>query len=83
MPIEELNGRAAELAAEIARETGVSPEEAVIQSLEERLTRLRMGRRVNRDRRVMEEIANHCASLPDQDTRPADRILGYDDRGLL
>ncbi len=83
MPIEDLNGRVAELAAEIARETGVSPEDAVVQSLEERLARLRRGRRVSRDRRVMEEIANHCASLPDLDTRPADEILGYDDKGLL
>jgi hypothetical protein len=26
-------------------------------------------------------IGRHCASLPDLDTRPADDILGYDDRG--
>jgi len=30
----------------------------------------------------LEEIAEHCASLPVLDSRPADEILGYDDHGL-
>jgi antitoxin VapB len=30
----------------------------------------------------LEEIAEHCASLPVLDSRPADEILGYDEHGL-
>ena len=30
----------------------------------------------------LNEIALHCASLPDYDSRSADQILGYDDNGL-
>ncbi|MBI3272749.1 MAG: type II toxin-antitoxin system VapB family antitoxin [Planctomycetes bacterium] len=27
-------------------------------------------------------IGRRCAALPDHDSRPADKILGYDDSGL-
>ena len=30
----------------------------------------------------LEAIAEHCASLPVRDDRPADAILGYDERGM-
>ena len=30
----------------------------------------------------LEAIAEHCASLPVKDDRPADAILGYDEQGM-
>ena len=33
-------------------------------------------------RRLADEIALHCASLPILDERAAEDILGYDERGL-
>lgn len=30
----------------------------------------------------LEAIAEHCTSLPVRDARPANEILGYDERGL-
>jgi len=75
------NPRAAELARELAEETGESLTQVVISSLEERLERLR-GRRVatNVYQEIM-AISRHCSSLPDLDTRSPDEILGYDEKG--
>jgi len=39
----------------------------------------RPGRRLADE---LDEIANRCAALPVLDARPADEILGYDERGL-
>ena len=32
--------------------------------------------------RFLKAIAERCSALPTLDERPADEILGYDDRGL-
>ena len=74
------------LAREVAQLTGETPDQAVITSLQERLTRLRRGDRHDRDRdqlvaRIM-AIGAHCASLPVRDPLPFDDILGYDEHGL-
>ena len=54
---------------------------AIIVALEDALRRAR-GRRVAPSMRdAILEISERCAALPDLDTRTADEILGYDERG--
>ena len=76
------NPEAEKLAAELARATGESKTEAVTKALRDRLVRVRLERRRRRLADELEEIAEHCASLPVLDGRPAGEILGYDERGL-
>jgi antitoxin VapB len=71
------------LAREVARLTGESLTEAVRTALAERLERERRKR--DRGKSLAErlnEIALHCAALPDYDTRTPDEIVGYDDKGM-
>jgi antitoxin VapB len=71
------------LAREVAKLTGESLTEAVRTALAERLERERRKR--GRARSLVErlnEIARHCASLPDYDTRTPDEMIGYDDKGM-
>jgi antitoxin VapB len=71
------------LAREVARLTGESLTEAVRKALAERLERERLRRGKARDLVArLTEIALHCASLPDFDTRSADEIIGYDENGM-
>lgn len=72
------------LAREVARLTGESLTEAVRKSLAERLERerLRRGRPHNDIGGRLNEIALHCAALPDFDTRSPDEIVGYDENGM-
>lgn len=70
------------LARELAQATGESITEAVKIALREQLTRVR---RRKTDERLVEdlmEIARHCASAPEYNSRSADEILGYDEDGL-
>jgi antitoxin VapB len=76
------NPEAERLAADVARRTGETKAEAVTQTLRERLARLRPGRAKPRLADALNEIALHCSRLPELDTRTADEILDYDDRGL-
>lgn len=76
------NPEAERLAAELARRTGETKTEAVIQALRDRLARVRRHRRKRRLADDLDEIARHCASLPIFDARASDEILGYDERGL-
>lgn len=72
------------LARELAKETGETITQAVTVALRERLSRLRR-RHHHRGRRLadeLDEIAKRCARLPVLDPRPAQEILGYDERGL-
>lgn len=72
------------LAREVARLTGESLTEAVRTALAERLERERL-RRARPKKRIAErlnEIALHCAALPDFDTRSPDEIIGYDENGM-
>jgi len=81
MPLSIRNPRADKLAREVAAESGESLTQAVIHALEDRLQRLK-GRRVAAD--LADEImsiSRRCQVLPDQDTRSADEILGYDRDG--
>jgi antitoxin VapB len=70
------------LAAELARCTRETKTEAVIRALRDRLARVRRERPRRRLADALNDIATHCASLPARDTRPADEIVGYDERGL-
>jgi len=72
------------LAREVARLTGESLTEAVRKALAERLERERLRRGKPRKSLAarLNEIALHCAALPDFDTRSPDEIIGYDENGM-
>lgn len=76
------NPKAERLAAELAKQTGESKTEAVTKALQDRLLRVRRERTRRRLADELEEIAEHCASLPVLDHRRAEEILGYDEAGL-
>lgn len=76
------NSKTEELAAEVAEITGETKTEAVTIALQERLTRLQRQSTGRRLADELNEIALHCAALPVYDDRPADEIIGYDERGL-
>jgi antitoxin VapB len=76
------NPEAERLAAELARQTGENKTDAVIHALRDRLSTVRRARSKRRLADELEQIANHCSSLPVVDSRPADEILGYDENGL-
>ena len=69
------------LAREVARATGESLTTAVVQSLRERLARLRRprGRALSAE---LLKIARRCASAPVRDSRGAEEIIGYDEKGV-
>ena len=69
------------LAREVARATGETLTAAVVQSLRERLARVRRPRGPRLAEQLL-RIARRCASLPIQDPRTAEQILGYDRDGL-
>ena len=72
------------LARALAQTTGESLTQAVRLALQERLRRVRAPQ-VTPLRSLVEtldDIAVHCAALPDLDTRSPDDTLGYDAHGL-
>lgn len=77
------NPQAEALATEVARLAGESKTKAVTVALRERLARLQQRKAATRSLADdLNEIAQHCSRLPVQDARPANEILGYDERGL-
>lgn len=69
------------LAREVAKATGETLTGAVVESLRERLARVRRAPR----RRLAEDllgIGRRCARLKPKDRRSAEEILGYDRDGL-
>lgn len=76
------NPEAEKLATELARTTGESKTEAVTKALRDRLIRVRRKRAQRGLADELEEIAEHCASLPVLDGRRAEEILGYDESSL-
>ena len=76
------NKETEQLAAALASLTGETKTEAVRKALAERLERIRRTRGNRRLVEEIDEIADHCASLPLLDNRSADEILGYDANGL-
>jgi antitoxin VapB len=76
------NREAEKLAETLAKLTGETKTEAVTKALRDRLARVRRERSGRRLADDLDAIARHCASLPVRDPRPADEIIGYDERGL-
>lgn len=76
------NPETGRLAEALAQLTGETKTEAVTRALRDRLDRVRRERTGRRLADELDEIALHCAALPVRDARPADEILGCDERGL-
>ena len=76
------NAETEQLAEALARLTGETKTRAVTVALRDRLNRLRRDRSGRSLAQELEEIADHCSSLPVLDSRDADQILGYDEIGL-
>ena len=77
------NDRAERLARQVSAETGESLTDTIIHSLEERLERLK-GRRSAPDlAETLMAISRRSSALPDLDTRTAEEILGYDEKGTF
>ena len=72
------NAEAEQLAEALARLTGETKTRAVTVALRDRLNRLRRDRSGRSRAQELEEIADHCSSLPVLDSRDPDEILGYD-----
>ena len=70
------------LAREVSRLTGESLTEAVVNSLRERLRVIRGRASAPRLEEELAAIRRRSSALPVLDTRTADQILDYDDRGL-
>jgi antitoxin VapB len=70
------------LVDELARLTGESKTEAVLNSVRDRLERVRRERRGRALADELDDIARRCAALPTVDGRSDDEILGYGDDGL-
>lgn len=69
------------LARELAKEQGTTVTRAVVAALEDALRRTRDRKTAPLTRDAILEISERCSTLPDLDTRTADEILGYDERG--
>jgi antitoxin VapB len=82
MPLSLKSPEADRLAREVAARTGESLTTAIVVALRERLDRLRQGSKKRRLRDDLREIGERCAQLPTRDDRPADEIIGYDERGV-
>ena len=81
MAISIRNKKAERLVREVAKETGEGLTQAIINSLEERLERIR-GRRIAPDlMHDILEISERCSKLPTIDERTPAEILGYDETG--
>ena len=76
------NPEAERLATTLAKLTGETKTEAVTRALRDRLARVRRERSQSRLADEMDAIARHCASLPVLDSRSAEEIIGYDERGV-
>jgi len=76
------NPHTEELARELAATTGESLTKAVTVAVQERLARLGQGQRRDLQRRRALELLSAIWELPDLETRSAEEILGYDERGL-
>ena len=76
------NPQADQLARELTQLTGESITDAVIRSMQERLERERAARGYSVRLKELRRIRERYQSLPLQDDRLADDILGYDELGL-
>jgi antitoxin VapB len=82
VPLNIRNKQTEELAGTLARLTGETKTEAVTRALRERIERVRRARSKRRLADELDGIAMHCATLPVQDPRSADELIGYDEHGI-
>ena len=82
MAINIRNKETERLARALASLTGETKTEAITKALRDRLKRTKRERSKRRLADELDAIAEHCASLPEHDSRSPDEILGYDDSGL-
>lgn len=75
------NVEAERLARKLAKERGTTVTRAVTAAPEDALRRTRDRQNAPSMREAIHEISERCSALPDLDTRTADEILGYDERG--
>lgn len=75
------NSETENLANELARLTGETKTEAVKKALSARLQKLKQQQDTQFLTEELNEIAEHCATLPVLDNRSAEEIL-YDENGL-
>lgn len=71
----------AERLGEPAKERGTTVTSAVTAAPEDALRRAPGRKNAPSMLETIHEISERCSALPDLDTRPADEILGYDERG--
>jgi antitoxin VapB len=78
------NKKAEQLAREVSEACDTSMTQVIIDALEEKKQKLQHGRGTEKARFLeIQAVGKRCAALPDRDTRAADEILGYDDRGVF
>ena len=77
------NEEAERLAREVAARTGETLTQAIIESLEFRLERLKGKRTAPNLEEEILAISSRCALLKDRDTRSPDEILGYTTSGTF
>ncbi|MGO9061174.1 MAG: type II toxin-antitoxin system VapB family antitoxin [Candidatus Binataceae bacterium] len=82
MPLNIKHPEADRLARELAKRTGESITDAVINALRERLAREEGRTSIPELKDEILAISKRCAALPDLDRRSADEIIGYDRHGL-
>ena len=70
------------LAHELAKQTGETIADAVVNAIRERLTRLQRSEFPPHLKDELLKIGRRCAALPDLDSRSPEEILGYDKHGL-
>ena len=80
MPLNINHPEADRLARELARATGETLTEAILNALRERLHRERSARRRPRAIDMLREARLRLATCPILDARSADEILGYERR---
>lgn len=82
MPLNIKDSETHALAKQLAGVTGETLTQAVRRAVHERLARVRTVHDGNSLASELDRIALHCAHLPKRDTRSADDIIGYDERGV-
>ena len=82
MPLNIKDADTQALTKRLASLTGESLTQAVKQAVQERLAQVEKTRRAIRLADELDHIALHCANLPRHNRRSAERIIGYDKRGL-
>ena len=82
MPMSIKSPEAEELARKLAGATGETLTGAIVSALRERLDRIERQSQAAFLADQLNEIALRAASLPEQDKRTPEEILGYDENGL-